>query len=119
MHNALCHFELMTADPEKCQAFYGAVFDWQFDGASMPGYTLVNTGLEPTGAVFPKPPDAPGVCMNVYFRVEDLDATLEKALEHGGKRLIPKTEIPGVGHFAMFTDPEGIAIGIMQPTPQT
>ena len=105
----------MTADAEKCQAFYGAVFEWQFDHASIPGYTLINAGMEPTGAVFPKPPDAPGVCMNVYFRVDDIDATLAKAKEHGAKILVPNTEIPAVGHFAMFADPEGIAVGIMQP----
>ena len=115
MPNPLCHFELMTADAEKCKAFYGAVFDWQFDGKSMPGYTLINAGAEPTGAIFAKPAAAPGVCMNAYFRVNDIDKTLKSATKHGGKMLVPKTEIPNVGHFAMFADPEGIPIGLMQP----
>lgn len=118
MPNPLCHFELMTEDPERCKAFYGAVFDWQFDDASMPGYTLVNTGAEPTGGVFPKPDEAPGVCLNAYFHVNDLDATLAKAAEHGATVLVPKTPIPNVGHFAMFADPEGIPIGLMQPSGQ-
>jgi len=116
MPNPLCHFELMTADPEGCKAFYGAVFDWKFDDASMPGYTLVNTGAEPTGAVFAKPPEVPNVCMNVYFQVTDIDATLKAAVQHGGAVLVPKTEIPNnVGHFAMIADPEGIVVGLMQP----
>ena len=118
MPNTLCHFELMTNDAEKCKAFYGAVFDWQFDDESMPGYTLVNTGAEPTGGVFPRPPEAPDVCLNVYFQVNDIDATLEKAIGQGGKVLVPKTAIPNVGHFAMFADPEGITIGLMQPASQ-
>ena len=75
-----------------------------------------NTGAEPTGGVFPKPAEAPSACANIYFNVDDLDATLSKATEAGATVLVPKTAIPNVGHFAMFTDPEGIAIGIMQPT---
>ena len=115
MPNPLCHFELMTDDAGKCRKFYDAVFDWQFDDETMPGYTLVNTGTEPTGGVFAKPAQAPGPCLNVYFQVPDIDATLAKATEHGGKVLVPKTPIPNVWHFGMFTDPEGIVIGIMQP----
>lgn len=115
MPNPLCHFELMSSDPEKCKAFYGAVFDWQFDDQSMPGYTLVNAGTEPTGAVFQKPDAAPGPCINVYFQVSDIEEVLTKVTEQRGKILVPKTEIPNVGHFAMFTDPEGVVIGIMQP----
>jgi hypothetical protein len=105
----------MTGDPEKCKAFYGAIFDWRFDDESMPGYTLVNTGAEPTGALFPKPEAAPGVCVNIYFQVKDIETTLEKVTAGGGSVLVSKTDIPNVGHFAMFADPEGIPIGIMQP----
>ena len=115
MANPLCHFELMVNDTKKAQAFYGAIFDWDFDTDSMPGYTLINAGTEPTGAMFKKPDAAPGVCANIYFQVPDIDATLKRVGEGGGKVLVPKTEIPNVGHFAMFTDPEGISVGIMQP----
>lgn len=115
MPNPLCHFELMTDDPAKCKAFYGAVFDWSFDEKSLPGYTLINAGREPTGGIFPRPDDAPGVCANIYFQVDDIDAMLAKATEHGATVLVGKTPIPTVGHFAMIADPEGIAIGLMQP----
>ena len=115
MPNSLCHFELMTDDVARCKAFYGAVFDWKFDDEAMPGYTIVHTGQDPGGGVFGRPKDAPHPCMNVYFKVDDVDKTLASAAKYGGKVLVPKTPIPGVGHFAMFTDPEGIVIGIMQP----
>ncbi len=81
----------------------------------MPGYTLVNTGAEPGGGLFPKPPDTPAGCLNAYFQVADIDATLEVVTEQGGKVLVAKTAVPNVGHFAMFSDPEGIPVGIMQP----
>ncbi len=115
MANPLCHFELMSSDPAKCRDFYGAVFDWTFDDSSMPGYALIHTGQEPTGGVFAKPPQAPQPCLNVYFTVTDIDDTLNRATSHGGTVIVPKTPIPGVGHFAMFADPEGIVVGVMQP----
>ncbi len=114
MSNPLCHFEFMTTDPARCRGFYESVFRWTFDNDSLPGYTLIHTGSDATGGIFPKPAGAPGVCLNVYFQVTDIDATLGKATAHGGKVLVQKTEIPNIGHFAMFADPEGIPVGIMQ-----
>ncbi len=116
MPNPLCHFEFMTDDPAKCKAFYGAVFDWQFDDSSMPGYTLINAGAEPSGGVLPKPDEAPCPCLNVYFQVDDVDATLAKATEHGATVIVPKSEIQSVGEFAIFTDPEGVTVGLFKST---
>ena len=118
MPNPLCHFELMTDDPQKCKAFYGAVFDWKFDDDSMPGYTLVSAGAEPSGGIFPKPAQAPSVCANIYFNVTDIDQTLASVTEHGGAIVVPRTTIPNVGEFAMFADPEGIIIGLLKPAVQ-
>ncbi|MHC5108530.1 MAG: VOC family protein [Planctomycetota bacterium] len=115
MPNPLCHFEIMTVDAEKARAFYSTVFDWAMDDESMPGYTLINAGAEPTGAVFNKPASAPGPCVNVYFQVDSIDETLATVRGNGGSVLVEKTPIPNVGHFAIFKDPEGIAVGIMQP----
>ncbi|HNQ24248.1 MAG TPA: VOC family protein [Phycisphaerae bacterium] len=115
MANPLCHFELMTGDMAACKAFYGGLFDWQFDDRSMPGYTLINAGVEPTGGMMAKPPQAPGSCLSVYFLVDDIDATLAKASALGGSVIVPRTPIPGTGAFAMIADPEGIVFGILKP----
>lgn len=114
MANQLCHFELITDDPKKCKEFYGAVFDWQFDDESMKGYTLIQTGVDPPGGILQKRPDVPGACVNTYFRVDDIPAILEKAKANGAKILVEQTPIPGVGQLAVFADPEGIVVGIMQ-----
>ncbi|MEK6674759.1 MAG: VOC family protein [Planctomycetota bacterium] len=115
MANNLCHFELMTNNPEKCKAFYGKVFDWQFDDQAMPGYTLVRTGTDPSGGIFLKPPEAPGVCLNVYFHVDDIDATLAKVSAAGGTVHVPKMSIPNVGEMGVFGDPEGITVCVFKP----
>jgi uncharacterized protein len=114
MGAALCHFEFMSDNPEKCQAFYANVFGWEFDNTSMPGYTGVNTGKEPCGGLMQRPPQAPRPALNVYFMVPDIAATLAKVQKVGGQVIVPKTPIPNVGAFAMFADPEGIVVGIFQ-----
>jgi predicted enzyme related to lactoylglutathione lyase len=51
----------------------------------------------------------------VLFYVEsyDLQASLDKAVELGGKILMPVTEVPMVT-FALFSDPEGNVIGLVK-----
>ena len=115
MTNSLCHFELMSGNVETSKAFYSTVFGWKFDDQVVPGYTLIHTGHEPTGGMFPKPDAAPSACMNVYFTVPNIDETLKAVEAQGGQTLVPKTPVPNIGHFAMFTDPDGIAVGLMQP----
>ncbi len=46
-----------------------------------------------------------------YVEVEDVQATLDKAAELGGKTLIPPVDIP-TGTFAWMNDPEGNTIGL-------
>ena len=114
MPTPLCHFEFTTPDPDRFKAFYGQVLGWQFDDQSMPGYALIQTGAEPGGGVMKTPPDAPAPALNVYFHVEDLQSTLDLATEHGATLLVPVTEIPSVGWFAMIADPDGTPVGLMK-----
>ena len=114
MANPLCHFEFMTADPQKCRAFYGKVFGWEFDDQSMSGYTMIKTGADPCGGLMQRPNECPQSALNVYFMVDDIDAALKAAEAAGGQIIVPKTPIPDVGHFAMMGDPEGIVVGLFQ-----
>jgi predicted enzyme related to lactoylglutathione lyase len=43
---------------------------------------------------------------------EDIDADLRKAESLGGTTVVPKTEIPQVGWFAIFKDPSGNKVGL-------
>jgi uncharacterized protein len=110
----LCHFELMTENPEKCMAFYTKVLGWEFKDSGMPGYTMIGTGQPPEGGMMKRPPEAPHAAMNVYFMVQDIADTLGKVTKAGGSVIVPKTPIPNVGSFAIFADPDGITVGIFQ-----
>lgn len=115
MPNPLCHFEIMTNQPEQSRKFYASIFDWKFDDASMPGYTIISPGAEPNGGLFQAPPGTPGPCMNVYFMVIDVDGTLAKAVKGGATTLVPASDIPNVGRYALLADPEGIVFGLFKP----
>jgi len=115
MSNPMVHWELMVPDVERAKAFYGRVFGWKFAGYG-PEYTTIETGQAPAGGLMAKPPTAPAAALNVYFEVASIERTLRDVVEAGGTVAVPKTEIPP-GWFAMFIDPDGIAVGILEMRP--
>jgi predicted enzyme related to lactoylglutathione lyase len=49
--------------------------------------------------------------------VPDIDATLKTIEELGGSVVMPKNEIPGMGYFAYFKDPENNIMGLWENLP--
>ena len=49
--------------------------------------------------------------------VENLDNTIRLVEQNGGKCVLPRMAIPGVGWLAYFKDPEGNMHGVIQPDP--
>jgi predicted enzyme related to lactoylglutathione lyase len=54
--------------------------------------------------------------VKVYVATDNLRASLDRAVEPGGKTVVDHTEIPGVGSFAMLQDPAGNLIGLFHET---
>ena len=114
------HFAIMAREPQKAIDFYSAVLDWKFEKRDHPGtdYWLVTTGDERTPGIngglasgYPV-----GSVVNT-IGVADLDATLQKVQENGGKVVRPREAMPGMGWFATFEDPVGNQFGLMQADP--
>lgn len=115
MANNLCYFEFMVSDPEKSRKFYTDVFDWKVtEDGTMPGYLSIDPGKEPAGGMMKKPDQAPHYALSVYFHVDSIDETLKKAEAAGAKPGFPRTEIPKYGWWAMFFDPDGIAVMLFE-----
>jgi len=114
MGNPIVHWELMVNDVAKAKAFYSSIFDWQWEETAFPGYSLIKTGTDPGGGLMAKPDMAPACALNTYFGVEDIDATVAKAVAAGATLLVPKTAIEGMGYWAMIADPDGIPVGLFQ-----
>ena len=113
MPNPVVHFEIGTQDTEASAAFYRDLFGWDIRPTD-PQYSLVDAvdgGI--SGGLMRTRSDVPAY-VTVYVSVEDLAATLERAVKLGGKALVEPTPIPGVGAFALFRDPDENVIGLLQ-----
>lgn len=122
-HGSPCWFELTTAKGrlDAADEFYAHVFDWQIADAGMPGFTyhLANSGGDMVAGLMEPPAeiaDAPPMWM-VYIAVDDADAAAVRIKALGGSIFREPADIPGTGRFAIASDPQGAAFGILQPEP--
>ena len=115
MSNPFWHIELTTTDVEKAKAFYGEVFDWKLYTVEGPmSYIEVETGSRPDGSIMALPDPGVPVAWKVQVKVDDIDKTLERVKELGGKVLKEKTKVPNMGWFAAIADPQGGVLGVWQ-----
>lgn len=116
MGKPVVHWELWSKDPKGIADFYSRVFDWQIRYIPEMDYTLVETGGSGGingGIMTPKEGPWPGK-MAFYIDVEDLGAYCRKIKDAGGKIVVERLEVPGVGALALFEDPEGRVLGMWQ-----
>jgi predicted enzyme related to lactoylglutathione lyase len=93
------------------------VFGWSFEKWDGPDeYWLVKTGNDEipgiNGGLMRAQDDFPRTINTV--QVDSVDAFAERVEANGGTVAVPKTTIPGVGHFAYCKDPEGVMFGITE-----
>ena len=55
---------------------------------------------------------------SVVISVDDIARSMKKVNDAGGKVLGEPMEIPGVGRYVSFTDPEGNRVSLLQPVPR-
>jgi len=115
--------ELQTRDMDKAKAFYPKVFPYGVKSNDMPGgmqYTEFQIDGKSIAGGMPMaqqiPPSVPPHWL-VYFAVDDTDATVKRAQELGGKVMAPAMDIPQ-GRFAVLTDPQGAAFGVIKNAPR-
>ncbi len=111
------HFEIPADDPQRASRFYSKVFGWKLDKWEGPmEYWMVTTG-DPAapgingGLMKRRHPGQPVVNTLDVPSVDEYVAAVEK---QGGKVVVPKMAIPGVGWLAYCTDTEGNIFGMMQ-----
>lgn len=115
MPNPVVHWELWSEDPARAAEFYRNVFDWKIEEIPQINYRMVDTGAGAgiNGGIFQ--PDKSGPWpgkLAFYIDVDDLDAYAKKIEAAGGKILVSKQEVPGMGAFTLFADPDERVLGI-------
>ncbi len=114
------HFEIQAEDPKRAIHFYSRIFGWEaqkWDGPEE--YYLLRTGSaeEPGidgGLIRRRGPDESATNT---IRVDSVDDTVAHVLREGGRVVVPKRAIPGVGWVARCADTEGNLFGVMAPDP--
>jgi hypothetical protein len=111
--------ECVTSDVAAAVAFYGAVLGMGSEAMEMGAegsYTVLTdvNGRQIGGCMdLAMLPDGVPPHWNVYFNVEDVDASVAKAGELGGTTVVPAMDVPGVGRMSMIADPQGAMFYVM------
>ncbi|MBM4166152.1 MAG: VOC family protein [Ignavibacteria bacterium] len=105
------HFEILGKDGERLKDFYKKLFGWDINSDNPMNYGLVQSAGKGIGGGVGESQDGKPM-VTFYAEVDDLQATLDKAVAMGGKIDVPVTEIPNMVTFAQFQDIEGNIVGI-------
>ncbi len=108
------HVEIPAGDPNKAGEFYRELFGWKIVPVPEMNYVMWEAA-DNSGGGFPQiSAESPAGRVTVYIDSDDVDADLEKVRMLGGKILNEKTEIPGMGWFGIFQDPDGNVLAVYQ-----
>ena len=119
------HFEIPADDVARAKDFYGSIFGWDLQDYEMEGgtYTIVQTvpvdeNQNPTepgainGGLMRRTDQTPHPVITIT--VDGIDEALKKIEAAGGNTVTPRTEVPNLGAFAYFQDPEGNTMGLWE-----
>jgi hypothetical protein len=120
---ALTWNELFTDNVDAAGKFYVQTIGWKteaVDMGPMGTYTLFQRAGEDkegnAAGMMKLSPDMKGVPPHwlAYFAVADCDASAKKVGELGGKVVVPPTDIPNIGRFAIAQDPQGATFALFK-----
>ena len=123
------HFEMPYDDKKRMAKFYRSAFGWQTRmlGKNMGDYvtaTTIETGKSGpkrpgaiNGGFYPRKPGWPAQYPSIVIAVDDVKKAIKKVEAAGGQILGAPMEIPRVGQYVSFIDPEGNRVSMLQPIP--
>jgi len=125
LDHTIIHFDIPANDIEKMKKFYTELFGWKIEKlGNMEYYGVTTVPMDEKGNLL-----RPGVNGGLYKKeqpqqqsvnyiyVESADEYSKKIVALGGKIVVSKTEVPGMGWFALAQDPEGNTFGIFETMP--
>ena len=115
-HEVFVWHDLITTDYESARDFYGNLFGWDFlkvDG----GYTIITKGEIRIGGLILQSKTASGPQSAVWLcsvKVDDINESVGRIRKQGGKILRGPERIPGRGTLALFADPQGAVLELVE-----
>jgi predicted enzyme related to lactoylglutathione lyase len=115
--------ELMTRDIDAASAFYGALFDYEFENlpeTADGSYKMMKVGGRVVGGMWTMtdeiPADVPPFWL-AYFHLDDVDAGFDRVRELGGEVVREPIDSP-YGRSAPVRDPQGATFSLIRGATQ-
>ena len=109
VHHGINYIEFPVTDMDESKRFYQAAFDWKFNDYG-PDYSGIQKPGGEAGGFRLEPEVAAGGPLVILYS-NDLDVTLTRVREAGGRILKEPFEFPGGRRFE-FEDPSGNALAV-------
>jgi hypothetical protein len=112
-------YDLMTPDLAAATKFYGDVVGWKIADSGMPGmsYSILSVGAVMVGGLMQRTPEMgdalPGWMGHIF--VPDVDDYAKRVTKAGGHLHREPEDVPGVGRFAVVSDPHGASFILFKP----
>jgi predicted enzyme related to lactoylglutathione lyase len=109
----IIHWEIQSQNPALLHRFYADAFGWIIDASNPMNYGMVSSGGPAgiDGGIGGS--QAPGSRVVVYAAVPSIPTALERIESHGGRTLMPRTDL-GMVIMALYQDPEGNTMGLVE-----
>lgn len=135
MSNDIRHFAINADDVERARRFYEKVFGWRTEPYGPPGYFRLFTGPKEAAGTQPAPsaqfglgslthgglqgrrellPGQKMIGFECTIGVEDVDKVAKAVVANGGRIVMEKMTLLGVGDLIFFEDTEGNVAGAMR-----
>lgn len=116
MAHPIVHVEFSAKDQAEAAKWYSELFGWQTQSWPEMSYTTflpeegaIGGGFNPIGN------GMPAGAVVVYIETDDIARHVEQIEQAGGTITMQIHEVPTVGKIAVFRDPSGNLVGLIQP----
>ena len=119
----IVYFQIPSDDIERSKKFYNQLFGWKIDKSpesntpkGMENWSITTTdhnGNEALGGGMSKR-QMPQQQITNFIDVKSVDEYISKVERLGGKIVVPKTAVPGMGYYAVCLDTENNSFGIFE-----
>ena len=110
--NPVVRWQVIAPDPEATSRFFKQLFGWETNRDNALGYREVPAGEGGfPGGIWPAP-DGVKPFIQLFVRVDDLDASIERATSLGARVIVPKTALPDGDEMAVILEPQGFPIAL-------
>ena len=112
---SIVHFEIPADDLQRAKAFYSNLFGWKIEDYQGMDYAMIDVLGAPGGGMMKRM--HPEQQITNYIGVPSVDEYAAKVEKLGGKIIVPKKAVPGMGYFIICMDTENNAFGIWEMSP--